>query len=38
MTKNFNGEPIGVSADSLFDMMNRRYSLKANQETFIPNK
>lgn len=36
MTKNFNGEPIGVAGDSLFDMVNRRYQRKEKQDFFIP--
>lgn len=35
LTKNFNGEPIGVAADSIFAMMSRRYQLKNNQKTFF---
>lgn len=34
MQKNYNGEPIGVSADSIFLMMNRRYKVKESQESF----
>lgn len=35
LTKNFNGDPIGVSGDSLFGMMSRRYKLKSNQKSFF---
>ncbi len=35
LTKNFNGEPIGVAADSIFAMMTRRYKLKEKQNSFI---
>jgi uncharacterized membrane protein YgcG len=35
MQKNYNGEPIGVSADSIFKMMTRRYKTKENQNNFI---
>lgn len=35
LSKNFNGDPIGVAADSIFDMMSRRYQLKHNQKTFL---
>ncbi len=35
LSKNFNGDPIGVAADSIFDMMSRRYQLKTSQKTFI---
>ncbi len=34
-SKIYNGESIGVSVDSLFDMMKRRYELKQDQGTFI---
>lgn len=34
MQKNYNGEPIGVSADSIFNMMARRYKVKDSQESF----
>lgn len=34
MQKNYNGEPIGVSADSIFNMMTRRYKVKDSQESF----
>lgn len=32
---NFNGEPIGVSVDNIFSMINRSYSQKAKQDFFI---
>lgn len=35
MSKSFNGELIGVSGDSIFGMMNRRYKLKENQDSFF---
>lgn len=35
LTKNFNGDPIGVSGDSIFGMMSRRYKLKSNQKSFF---
>ncbi len=35
MQKNYNGEPIGVSGDSIFKMMNRRYKVKESQSTFL---
>ncbi len=35
LTKNFNGEAIGVAADSIFSMMTRRYKLKEKQNSFI---
>lgn len=35
MQKNYNGEPIGVAADSIFHMMNRRYKVKESQESFF---
>lgn len=35
MQKNYNGEPIGVSGDSIFKMMTRRYKVKENQSTFL---
>ncbi len=37
LTKNFNGDPIGVAADSIFQMMTRRYKLKEKQNSFIEN-
>lgn len=38
LSKNFNGDPIGVAADSIFLMMNRRYQLKEKQNTFIESR
>ena len=35
MQKDFNGEPIGVSADSIFRMMTRRYKVKESQSSFL---
>ncbi len=35
LSKDYHGEPIGVAADSLFDMMKRRYKLKVQQNTFF---
>lgn len=35
MQKNYNGDPIGVAADSIFLMMNRRYKVKDSQESFF---
>jgi len=35
MQKMYNGEPIGVAADDIFGMMNRRYQLKHSQESFL---
>lgn len=35
MSKDFNGEPIGVSEDSIFNMMNRRYKVKQSQDSFF---
>lgn len=35
MQKNYNGEPIGVAADSIFLMMNRRYKVKEGQGSFF---
>lgn len=35
LVKDFNGEMIGVAGDDIFKMMNRRYNLKATQDTFI---
>lgn len=35
MSKNLGGEPIGVSADSLFDMMERRYNLLEKNGSFL---
>ncbi len=35
LTKDYNGDPIGVSNDSIFNMMTRRYQLKERQATFL---
>jgi len=35
MQKNYNGEPIGVSGDSIFKMMTRRYKVKESQRIFL---
>lgn len=35
LAKEFNGELIGVSGDNIFMMMNRRYKLKNEQDSFI---
>lgn len=35
LAKEFNGELIGVAADDIFLMMNRRYKLKSEQDSFI---
>jgi hypothetical protein len=35
LTKDFNGELIGARGDDIFKMMNRRYRLKASQDSFI---
>jgi len=35
LSKNFNGDPIGVAGDSIFVMMSRRYQLKNSQNTFL---
>lgn len=35
MSKNLNGEAIGVGADDIFKMIQRRYERKANQESFL---
>ncbi|MBC7370671.1 MAG: hypothetical protein H7326_03845 [Bdellovibrionaceae bacterium] len=35
MQKDFNGEPIGVSGDSIFRMMTRRYKVKESQSSFL---
>lgn len=35
MQKNYNGDPIGVAADSIFSMMNRRYKAKESQDSFF---
>lgn len=35
LAKEFNGELIGVAGDDIFLMMNRRYKLKSEQDSFI---
>jgi len=35
LTRNYNGEQIGVASDNLFTLINRRYSLHAQQQNFI---
>jgi len=35
MQKNFNGEPIGVAGDSIFEMMKRRFKVKDKQNAFF---
>lgn len=35
LTKDFNGEMIGAAGDDIFKMMNRRYRLKAKQDSFL---
>lgn len=35
LAKEFNGELIGVASDDIFLMMNRRYKLKKEQDSFI---
>lgn len=35
LSREFNGERIGVAGDDIFKMMNRRYRLKTVQESFI---
>lgn len=35
LSKNYNGDPIGVAADNIFAMMTRRYKLKDTQKTFF---
>lgn len=35
LTRNFNGDIIGASGDDIFLMMNRRYRLKNEQDSFI---
>lgn len=35
---NFNGEPIGVSADSIFGIIERRYDFHKTHGSFIPRK
>lgn len=35
LVRNFNGDVIGISNDDIFKMMNKRYNLKTDQDTFI---
>ncbi len=35
LTKDYHGDPIGVSNDSIFNMMTKRYQLKDHQDSFI---
>ena len=35
MSKNFHGDLIGLADDDIFGMMNRRYQLKDEQDTFL---
>lgn len=35
LSKNFNGEQIGVAEDNIFAMMNRRYQTKDKQNSFL---
>lgn len=35
LTRDFNGELIGAAGDDIFTMMNRRYKLKNEQDSFI---
>ncbi len=35
LSKNFNGEAIGVAGDNIFSMVSRRYKLKDSQEAFL---
>jgi hypothetical protein len=35
LSTNYNGEPIGVAADSIFEMVKRRYEMKDKENTFI---
>ena len=35
LTKDYHGDPIGVSNDSIFNMMTRRYQLKERQDSFF---
>lgn len=35
LSKDLNGDPIGVASDSIFAMMTRRYKLKEKQNSFI---
>lgn len=35
LTKNFNGEPIGVASDSIFGIIDRRYEFHSRQGSFL---
>ncbi|MBC7742808.1 MAG: hypothetical protein H7061_11455, partial [Bdellovibrionaceae bacterium] len=35
LTREFHGDTIGAAGDDIFSMMNRRYKLKAEQDTFM---
>ena len=35
LTRNFNGEPIGIASENLFVLINRRYDLQAQKNTFL---
>lgn len=35
LVRNFNGDVIGISNEDIFKMMNKRYNLKTEQDTFI---
>lgn len=35
LTRNFNGDPIGVSSDNLFTLVNRRYELHGQRNNFL---
>lgn len=38
MSRDFNGDRIGVAQDSLFEMLHRRYQMHNNNNSFIPSK
>lgn len=38
LSKDYNGEQIGVAQDSIFGMLHRRYQLHNNQSSFLPAK
>ncbi|WP_374030107.1 hypothetical protein [Bdellovibrio bacteriovorus] len=38
LQKNFNGEPIGIAEDNIFQMMTRRYKLKEKQDSFFSSR
>lgn len=35
LSKNYNGDPIGVSQNNIFQMMTQRYRLKEKQDSFV---